>query len=94
MRLGAQQHPVDRLRRGRVGEGVHRQFDRAAGTLECQAVERPAHAGGDRVPPRLLQDGGGRAADAAQADDGDRLALALGLNHAVSLPKRQPRSVG
>ena len=71
VRLGAQQHPVDRLGLFRLAQDGKRQFDHTARPIEREPSGRPTHAGDDVVTACRGQASGGAAADAAEADDGD-----------------------
>ncbi|MCP1846721.1 hypothetical protein J2R80_000544 [Bradyrhizobium sp. USDA 4541] len=75
LRLGRQQHPVDRRSRCRIGEGAQRHFHRAFRPLDREPIERPPDTGDHVMLVDRAQQAGDDAADAAETDDGDGLAV-------------------
>jgi hypothetical protein len=69
MRLGTEQHPIDRAGLRGIGQVAQRQFDCAFRPLQRQARDRLARAGEDFMPARGGESAGNSTADAAQPDD-------------------------
>ena len=76
VRLGAQQHPVHRLLDlRRIGVRRQLRFNRSAGLVEHELVDRAANAGHYAVPTGRSKAAGGNAADTAEPDHGYGLRL-------------------
>ena len=84
LRLGGEQHPVDRRGRSRIAEHAQRRLDGALRHFQREPIERPSGAADDVVPAGVGQRRGGDAANAAEAQDGDGLAFGRFRGHAAS----------
>jgi hypothetical protein len=71
MRLGADEHPIDRLGLRWIGQHAKRRFDRALRPLQRKPGDRLARAGHDIVPPGGCQTAGRTPADATKPDHRD-----------------------
>ena len=83
MRLGAQQHPVDRLGVRRLGQRIELDLDGATRSVECQPLEGLTHAGDDLVPTGRRKAAGRDAANTAKPDHGDAQTLICRRRHAA-----------
>ena len=71
VRLGGDEHPIDRCRVSGIGEDARRRLDATRRRVHHEMVEWRAGADGDFIGRILSEPCGEDAADGAGSDDGD-----------------------